>query len=240
VLFLIPPSETKVAGGTSDSGFLQKLTFDSLAPARRTVLASVVKAADAEVDLDGGVLPAIERYSGTLYSAIHGRGLKGTPTANNSLDAKQIARASKSVFIQSALFGLISAADPIPSYKISPTKKLGVLSLKKHWQEAHEPLWANLSDRLIIDLRSKAYADLAPIGAGSNIFSVDVFYRSEQGQLSQMNHFNKKAKGQLVRAALLAKTAPKSIKDLTRAAAGVGLELIQDGQKLTLITRQAT
>jgi hypothetical protein len=39
---------------------------------------------------------------------------------------------------------------------------------------------------------------------------------------------------------LLAKTAPKSIKDLTRAAAGVGLELIQDGQKLTLITRQAT
>jgi cytoplasmic iron level regulating protein YaaA (DUF328/UPF0246 family) len=241
VLFLIPPSETKVAGGTGDSEFLQKLTFDSLAPARRAVLASVVKAADAEVDLDGGVMPAIERYSGTLYSAIHGRGLKGTPTANDSLSADQIAQAADQIFIQSALFGLISAADPIPSYKISPTKKLGALSLKKHWQEAHEPLWANLSDRLIIDLRSKAYADLAPIGAGgSNIFSVDVFYRSGQGQLSQMNHFNKKAKGQLVRAALLAKTAPKNIKDLTRAAAGVGLELIQDGQKLTLITRQAT
>jgi cytoplasmic iron level regulating protein YaaA (DUF328/UPF0246 family) len=227
-------------GGTSDIGFLQKLTFDSLTPARKAVLAAVYKAADAAVDIDGGVMPAIERYSGTLYSAIHGRGLKGTPTANNSLSADQIAQASDRLFIQSALFGLISAADPIPSYKISPTKKLGAINLKKHWQEAHDALWPNLGDQLIIDLRSKAYADLAPIGASRNVFSVEVFYRSEQGQLSQMNHFNKKAKGQLVRAALLAKTAPRSIKDLTRAAVGVGLELIQDGQELTLITRQAT
>lgn len=240
MLFLIPPSETKVVGGTADSGFLQKLSFDSLAPARRAVLAAVEKAAGAAVDLDGGVLPAIERYSGTLYSAIHGRGLKGTPTANNSLSADQIAHAADRLFIQSAIFGLISAADPIPSYKISPTKKLGAISLKKHWQEAHEALWPNLTEQLVIDLRSKAYADLAPIGANSNVFSVEVFYKSEQGQLSQMNHFNKKAKGQLVRAGLLTKTAPKSINDLTKAAAGVGLELIQDGQKLTLITRQAT
>jgi cytoplasmic iron level regulating protein YaaA (DUF328/UPF0246 family) len=227
-------------GGTSDIGFLQKLTFDSLAPAREAVLAAVDKAADAAVDLDGGVMPAIERYSGTLYSAIHGRGLKGTPTANNSLDANQIARAEAQVFIQSALWGLISAADLIPTYKVSPSKKLGSINLKKHWEPAHAEIWAQFRDEIIIDLRSKAYADLAPNGKGGNAFTIEVFYRAEDGQLSQMNHFNKKAKGQLVRAALLAKTPPTSIKSLGKLAAEVGLELTQDGQKLTLITRQAT
>jgi cytoplasmic iron level regulating protein YaaA (DUF328/UPF0246 family) len=240
VLFLIPPSETKTIGGTPAKFEPERLSFGALAHARREVLDAAEKAgalSDAQVK---GVMPAIERYSGTLYSAIHGRGLKGTPTANNSLDANQIARAEAQVFIQSALLGLVSAADEIPEYKLSPSKKLGPINLKKHWGSAHAEIWSQFRDEIIIDLRSKAYADLAPIDKHNHALVVEVFFRAEDGSLLQMNHFNKKAKGQLVRAALLAKTAPTSIKSLCKLAAEVGLELTQDGRKLMLITGQAT
>lgn len=236
MLFLIPPSETKATGGGSINITQAALTFGALNPAREAALNAL---GDKSLET-AATMPAIERYTGTLYSAIHGRGLKGTPTANNSLSRDELKRAKSMVLIQSALFGLIAATDLIPNYKIPTKKVLNGLNLKTLWSGAQEKIWPRLADGPIIDLRSKGYAELAPLPAELNAYMVTVFVQRPDGQLEQLNHFNKKAKGQLVRSALIAEKPPTTIAELKTCAKKVGLKLEVSGRQLTLITTEAT
>ncbi len=236
MLFLLPPSETKRPGGGALTIDQVALTFGGLNKARE----AVVEAAGASEILKAPTMRALDRYTGTLYGALHGRGLKGTPTEHNSLTPDEVARAKSTVLIQSAMFGLIPATDLIPDYKIDATKKLNGLNLKQVWSQAHEAIWPRLTGGLIIDLRSNTYADLAPIPQGLVSYKVSVFVEREDGSREQLNHFNKKAKGQLVRAALMAKTPPKTIKDLQKCATKAGLRVEVSGSILTVLTRSAT
>ena len=236
MLFLLPPSETKRPGGGSLTIDQVALTFGGLNKARETV----IEAAGAQNLLTAPTMRALDRYTGTLYGALHGRGLKGTPTENNSLTPDEVARAKSTVLIQSAMFGLIPATDLIPEYKINATKKLNGVNLKQLWSQSHEAIWPRLAGGLIVDLRSNTYADLAPIPEGLTSYKVTVYVEREDGSREQLNHFNKKAKGQLVRAALVAANAPQTIKDLQRCAAKAGLKVEVSGSMLTVVTRSAT
>ena len=236
MLFLLPPSETKAQGGGALTIDQVALTFGGLNPARDLVR----KAAGLETILTAPTMPAIDRYTGTLYGALHGRGLKGTSTEHNSLTPDEVARAKSTVLIQSAVFGLIPATDLIPEYKINASKNLNGVNLKRLWTQAHEAIWPRLASGIIIDLRSKTYADLAPIPEELTSYKVVVFVERENGEREQLNHFNKKAKGQLVRAALMAKNPPETIKDLQKCALKAGLRIEVEGSQLTLLTRSAT
>ena len=235
MLFLLPPSETKRPGGGSLTIDQVALTFGGLNKARETV----IEAAGAQNLLTAPTMRALDRYTGTLYGALHGRGLKGTPTENNSLTPDEVARAKSMVLIQSAMFGLIPATDLIPEYKINAAKKLNDVNLKELWSQAHESIWPRLAGGIVIDLRSNTYADLAPIPEGLTSYKVSVYVEREDGSREQLNHFNKKAKGQLVRAALMAKTTPETIEDLQRCAAKAGLKVEVTGSMLTVVTRSA-
>ncbi len=212
------------------------LTFGGLNKAREAVM----DAAGAKELLTAPTMRALDRYTGTLYGALHGRGLKGTPTEHNSLTQSEVDRAKSTVLIQSAMFGLIPATDLIPEYKINATKTVNGLNLKKLWGEAHLAIWPRLTGGILIDLRSKTYGDLAPIPEGVEAYEVKVFVEREDGSREQLNHFNKKAKGQLVRAALTAATPPQTIKDLQKCAAKAGLKIEVTGSQLTVLTRSAT
>ena len=236
MLFLLPPSETKRPGGGSLTIDQVALTFGGLNKARE----AVIEAAGAQELLSAPTMRALDRYTGTLYGALHGRGLKGTPTEHNSLTTDEVARAKSTVLVQSAMFGLIPATDLIPEYKIDATKKLNGLNLKQLWSQAHEAIWPRLAGGLVIDLRSNTYADLAPVPEDVPSYKVTVYVEREDGSREQLNHFNKKAKGQLVRAALMAKTPPESIKDLQKCAAKVGLKVHVKGDILTVVTRSST
>ena len=235
MLFLLPPSETKRSGGGSLTIDQVALTFGGLNKARE----AVVEAMGDKSLMTAPTMRALDRYTGTLYGALHGRGLKGTPTEHNSLTTDEVARAKSTVLIQSAVFGLIPATDLIPEYKINANKNLNGLNLKKLWSQAHEAIWPRVAGGIIIDLRSKTYADLAPIPEALTSYRVVVFVENEDGSREQLNHFNKKAKGQLVRAALMAKTAPETITDLQKCALKAGLKIEVEGSQLTLLTRSA-
>jgi cytoplasmic iron level regulating protein YaaA (DUF328/UPF0246 family) len=143
------------------------------------------------------------------------------------------------VLIQSALFGVISATDLIPEYKVSPSKLICGINLKRVWPEPHnQSAWSRLEAGPIIDLRSKAYAALAPLPESLNSYTVDVFIERPNGKLEQLNHFNKKAKGQLVRSALTATKEPQSLANLKSVAQKVGLTLIVEGKSIKLITKE--
>jgi cytoplasmic iron level regulating protein YaaA (DUF328/UPF0246 family) len=236
MLFLLPPSETKSSGGGALSIDQVALTFGGLNKAREAVL----EALGDRTLLTAPTMRALDRYTGTLYSALHGRGLKGSPTANNTLTLAEIKRAKSTVLIQSALFGLIPSTDLIPEYKVSPSKNLNGLNLKKLWSEAHLVIWPRLTGGVIIDLRSKAYAELAPIPEGIEHYTATVEVEYDDGSRATLNHFNKKAKGQLVRAALTSNKKPATLTDLKRCARKAGLTLEVSGFQLTIVTRSET
>ena len=260
MLFLLPPSETKKTGGKALNIGQVALTFGQLNEARDLVFAALKTLCEGDADVAAKVLglgkkqlddlqvnlevqtspimPALDRYTGTLYDGLHGRGLKGTPTEFNSLSADQRTRADDSVLIQSALFGLIPATNLIPNYRLSGTTRLPGLSLKDVWAEAHARVWPRLVGQTFIDLRSKIYAELAPIPDDVPNFWVEVVAESSDGQRRALNHFNKKAKGEFVRSVLSLKSPATSIADLKHAAKAVGLRLEESKAQLTLVTTE--
>ena len=257
MLFLLPPSETKAAGGDAPSIAQLALTFGGLNPARDKVYAALEKLCkkpkvatqvlklspkqipDIQLNLGLQTAPtmrALERYSGTLYDAIRG----GATGSDGQLSEAAWLRAKEQVLIQSSLFGLIPATDHIPAYRLGAGTSLPGLNLKQVWAAAHEPIFRRLAGGLIIDLRSKAYVDLAPIPADLASFWVEVVSRESDGQLRALNHFNKRAKGLLIRAVLTAAKSPETLDDLAAIAAGAGMELKLDASanRLILITDQ--
>ena len=152
MLILLPPSETKRAGGTGRSLSLDLLRFPALTEARRTLAEDVVALSydtdaaiaalklgpkqHAEVENNrtlwqSPTLPALDRYTGVLFDALD--------TA--SLTAEERAFAGRHVVIHAALLGPVGALDPIPAYRLSHDSRVPGRPLKRHWRSAG-PRWS--------------------------------------------------------------------------------------------------
>ncbi len=242
MLILLPPSETKRPGGVGISIDKLAIIWAALDPARDQLIAATQKVCSnpkkaAETfklgpkslgDLEANknlmtapTMPAIERYAGVLFDALDYK----------SLDDVAKTRVSEQLFIQSALFGLLPATEQIPYYRFSATTKLPKLKLRELWTEAHKAVWPRLT-KPILDMRSKSYAQLNPIPKELESYELDVF--DETGKA--LNHFNKKAKGLFVRAAMT--HGLDTVSDLPRIAKAANLKVEIDGHSVRLITPQ--
>jgi cytoplasmic iron level regulating protein YaaA (DUF328/UPF0246 family) len=228
MLILLPPSETKRDGGDFaplGEGGLEALSFGALTPLRKRVAAALVslsrKPAEAlevlklspkqmtEITRNREVLTspamaAIDRYTGVLYD--------GLAASNLPEDARQFLR--DNVVIQSALLGPVGALDPIPAYRLSFDSRLPKLAagtLKKAWAAAGSKALAgriagdvsasgSAGAQLVLDLRSEGYSALSPLTPAPETVYLRVVTKGENGQLKALNHFNKKGKGEFVRA----------------------------------------
>src|SRR5690606_24914834 len=87
-------------------------------------------------------------------------------------------------------------------------------------------------DGLILDLRSEAYVALGPVPAGGNSFFLRVVAEGEDGKKRALNHFNKKGKGEFVRALVQSGIDHPNVDSLLRWAAdsGIALEPGADGE----------
>ena len=226
MIVLLPPSETKSEGG---SGVLDAaaLGFPALRGKRRSAAAALKRvplkdapgvlklgatnAHEARWNRDltaGPVRPAIERYTGVLYDGLDAGTL--APDARAWVDDH--------VVIASALFGLLRAADPIPRYRLSGSTTLPGLALKRHWRE---PVAAAIAatGEWVLDARSEAYVALGPAPEGS------AFLHVETPDGRALNHFNKHAKGALVRALAASGAEAGSRDDLLAWATRTGVPL---------------
>ena len=249
MLLLLPPSETKRIGGSNLTIEQVHLSYGQLNEARDLILDALIKVCknkaeatkvlklsakqqgDRELNLairNAPTMPAYERYEGTLYKAI----------GIDSFTKHEVDLMRGNVLIQSALFGLISATDRIPWYRLSANTVLPKVSLKKVWREHQDAAYNRLVDMPIIDLRSKAYVDLAPIPEHLDSFWVEVVAEDSKGQRRALNHFNKTAKGELVGAFVRAKTPPKTFTQLKAVAKKAGLGLEVEGKRIYLITSE--
>lgn len=268
MLVLLPPSETKRLGGDRAHDATSLAHHARLARTRTRVRSALVAASRSEaaavkalklgvknrderllnLQLDtSGAMPAVERYTGVLYDALDVRSLGGE--ARGWIEAH--------VAIQSALFGLLDAGDEIPAYRLSGSSRLPKLAapLAKLWAPVHEGVLSGAAVRgsttprpvvdYALDLRSKDYAALAPLarlGAESFDF-VEVVARGDAGEVRALNHFNKAAKGELVRKLASTLAAGGTIanrEELFAWAAANDIDLMpgEDPHTVRLVTEQ--
>lgn len=246
MLLLLPPSESKAAGGDGPPLDLTGLSFPALTAVRIRLLQELTHAAEhtpqqlqAALGLSAGQLgeleknaalptaatvPAIVRYTGVLYDALDYR----------SLPEQARQHADRHVAIASALFGLLAPVDLIPAYRLSGGTRLPAVGpLAALWRPALEPLLAEevSSGRLLVDLRSGAYSAL---GRAAGAVTVRVL-RERDGRRTVVSHDNKSTKGDLLRQVCL--TGARSFADLLAAAHAVADTVEVDGLQLDLILR---
>lgn len=236
MLLLLPPSETKRDGGSVSPLELAALSFPELGDARRVLVDALLalshdaagaaqalglsaRAAPAELDRNRALrsaptMPAIERYTGVLYDAL----------AIEEASALARARAREHVVIHSALFGLVGADDPIPAYRLSHDSRLPGLRLRAHWAAANAAVLAARPGP-IVDLRSEGYVALGPLPERPDAVIVRVVAIGDDGVARALNHFNKKGKGEYVRALLAAGDLPETIEELCEASTALGWPL---------------
>lgn len=211
MLILLPPSETKRPGGRGRPVDEASLALPALAPQRSAVIDALI-ALSADEDHAARVLklgatqrgevavnaalrsaptmPAIDRYTGVLYDALDAASLPAAP--RRWLGAH--------VLIHSAPFGPVGALDPIPAYRLGAAASLPALpALKRVWADAVTAALADESPRFVLDLRSEAYVALGPLPDAVPSAYVRVVSEADGGAVRALNHFNKHAKGALVR-----------------------------------------
>lgn len=240
---LLPPSETKRTGGAPHQGRFA-LSFSVQDPGRADLLTAVeelcrddpdtaVKVlglgpkSASEIELNrfdnAPVLPAIDRYTGVLYSAID----------TDSWSDAQRQWAAEHVFIHSALFGIVSSADAIPAYRLSYNTRLNGRALSSFWLGApSEAIGEAVNTDWVLDARSDGYRSLAPIPDGVRSLHLEVV--SADGGKA-LNHFNKVHKGELVSAVVRDMPDAASPEAFVEWANGVGFDMQSAAQTVTLV-----
>lgn len=242
---LLPPSETKRAGGDGPPLRLDDLATPELFDLRHTLVDEVIALSadveasrralglsasqDAEIARNAALrssptLPAIDRYTGVLYDALDIGSLRGAAAG----------RARSRLAVGSALFGLLRADDPVPAYRLSAGAKLpGRATLASRWRPVLEPVLAGIADNeLVVDLRSGSYAALAKVPSAVR---VDVVAEHADGRRTVVSHFNKAHKGRLARALATTRAEPADAAAVAAVARRAGMRIERDGLDLTVV-----
>ncbi len=217
MLVLLPPSEGKSAPSQGEPVDLDSLAFGAeLGEGRAELLDALERLADrpvpkalkqlgiskgqaGEIAVDAELrrapaAPAAEVYSGVLFDRL---GLAELP-----------ARARRRVLIASALWGFVRPEDRIPYYRFSAKARLDRIGPPASWWR--EALAGALPDKpgeLIVDMRSAAYA-AAWKPRRATLVAVRAFSETN-GKRKPVSHMAKAVRGDVARALLLAKKAPK-------------------------------
>ena len=239
VLLLLPPSETKAAPSEGPPLDLDALSFPTLTRTRRRLVKELVRLARREPDalrralslsprqdaelarnaalLTAPTLPALQLYTGVVYDNLDYPSLRGTARR----------RADASLVVASALFGLLRPDDRVPAYRLSGGTVLpSIGGLAPLWRPV---LPKALAGELVVDLRSGAYAALAPL---PDVVAVRVL-REQDGRRTVVSHDNKWTKGRLARA--LCEQGARSVDDVAHVATQVCDAVEVDGHRVDLL-----
>jgi cytoplasmic iron level regulating protein YaaA (DUF328/UPF0246 family) len=154
-------------------------------------------------------------YTGVLFEAV---GFAG-------LSQRALRRLDSCVFVQSALFGLVSLADYIPAYRLSAGTELPRIgNVNRLWAPLVTPILAQ-HDGLLIDLRSSAYTALGPLPRGCNAVVPRVLQRMKSGPPKVVTHSNKATKGRILRAIAVAPRQVNTAEEFAELVAGLAVDV---------------
>lgn len=238
MLVLLPPSETKSTGGSPTPLDLDALSFPEFREGRNLLLDRLIDVSsrpeqaraaigvpaskDAEVALNvrlrsGPTDPALTRYTGVLYDAL----------GVSSMSRAERSRADARLAVTSAAFGMLRADDRIPFYRCSAGSQLpGMPTTAAHWRPYFHAVGAALTGRLVIDLRSGAYAAFGPIPGA---VTVRVVTETPSGERQVVSHFSKHAKGLLARTLAVTRAEVTDTTGVLRVARRAGMTVERNG-----------
>jgi len=211
MLVLLPPSEGKAEPETGGPVDLDGL---ALAEALTEHREAVLDAFDPSLR-EAPAAPAAEVYTGVLFKRL---GLALVP-----------AKARRQVLIFSALWGVVRPDDRIPHYKLPPKTKLkGIGAPAAYWRPALTEALPDKAGELIVDMRSGAYTSFwKPQRA--TLLAVRAFTERD-GERKAVSHMAKASRGDVARALLEAKKAPKDPEGAAAIAEAAGLTVeLSDG-----------
>lgn len=222
---LLPPSETKHAGGTGPSLAGLGFAHTALGRHRRRLAHAVERTAHGRAStaatafalppavaalaiqanstvLTSATVAALDRYRGTVYDALDVDTL--SPSARACADA--------SVLIFSGLFGVVAASEQVPGYRVPAAAVLPRIGgVGASWRAVlAAELPRLLADDVAIDLRSTDYTAMwRPSSAGTeySVIAVRMLSRRPDARLAVTSFFSKRGKGQLARALIQRSTA---------------------------------
>lgn len=234
---ILPPSETKISGGSTETLRLDGLVFPELTQLRVELIGAVEQlAADEpamiralklgktqheEVVVNRSIsssptMPVIDRFTGVLYD--------GLDVA--TLNAQQRSFAHRHVLVHSALLGPVRALDAVPRYRLSHDSRVPGISLRRFWSSSVAKAYSTLGG-MVLDLRSEAYAGLGPVRPSAHARFLRVLSEDGDGTRRALNHFNKLAKGEFTRAVVMNGESFASIEELLAWASASGWRLEQ-------------
>lgn len=236
MLILLPPSETKRPGGEGSPWDASALALSELTSIRESVIDALVRLSDdpdaaarvlklgptqrGEIETNrvlrtSPTMPAIDRYTGILFDALDAA----------TLDASARRWLGTHVLIHSAPFGPVGALDPIPSYRLGAGIRVPNLPpARRLWGPAVTTALARREEAFVLDLRSEAYVALGAAPIERSVY-LRVLTRGADGQTRALNHFNKAAKGELVRRLARHRPPLASVADVVDWARESGLDL---------------
>ena len=246
MLVLLPPSETKADGGDGPPLDHGALSFPELNPVRakladalvelaRDVPASLATLGISERQRDevtrnaqlwtSPTLPALRRYTGVLYDALDMK----------SFTRAGLEKAQRRLAVTSALFGVVSATDPIPAYRLSGSNSVPALgTVRGLWKPVLEPVLQGI-DGLVVDLRSGTYAAFARLRPDA--VTVRVVTEDAHGNRTTVSHFNKAYKGRLAAVLATTRAEPSTVDQLVKVITKAGLTVERTGDhSLELLT----
>jgi hypothetical protein len=235
MFILLPPSEGKAVPADADPVDFGSLALPALASARQRAVSALAGLCAGPADTAASVLglsegqrgeldhnrdllkapaaPAAQLYRGVLYDAL---GLSQLSEARDAESLTLYQAARERLLIFSGLWGVLRPDDRIPRYRCSAGVKLpGVGSVSALWRrELAGPLAQLVGDRLVVDLRSSAYAGMwrAP-GNPERAVTVRVLHERTVGgtvRRTVVSHFNKATKGRLALALLRSGEMPST------------------------------
>lgn len=170
-------------------------------------------------------MPALRRYTGVLYDALDVK----------SFTRAGLAKAQRRLAVTSSLFGVVSATDPIPAYRLSGGNSLPALgTIRAMWKPVLEPVLQNIDD-LVVDLRSGTYSAFANLRPDA--VTVRVVTENATGERVTVSHFNKAYKGRLAHVLAVTRAEPSTVDQLAKVIRKAGLTVERTGDHaLDLVT----
>lgn len=233
MLILLPPSEGKTAPTAGAPVDLEALAYaaelreqregllDTLAgltklSAKKAIEQLAISPGQVgEIEVDAALReapagPAAEIYTGVLYDRL------GLPQLS--------APARSKVLIASALWGVVRPDDRIPYYRLSAKARLnGIGPIAAWWRQALAATLPDEEGSLVVDMRSGAYA-AAWKPRRATLLAVRAF-SDEGGKRKPVSHMAKAVRGEVARALLKARKAPRDPEGAAAIAEAAGFRV---------------
>ncbi len=134
-------------------------------------------------------MPAIKRFSGTMFKAID----------YQNMPLHQRTNFEENVIFLDGMFGLIKPLDYLPEYKLKISSKFSSIDCTKFWKQHLQHILKQITyDKIVIDLLPQDHRKAMSVSNHATHLKV-IFAKLQNGKYKEEGHASKQLKGELIK-----------------------------------------